>query len=43
MTAASTVVDVASTDIRLTADWEPFRMFLLAKEVRCSCPVGFVV
>lgn len=43
MVAASTVVDVASTDLWHAAVWEPFRMFLLVKEVRCSCPVNFVV
>lgn len=42
MIAASTVVDVASMDIDHTTLWEPFRMFLLMKEVRSSFPVSFV-
>lgn len=32
--AASTVVDIASIDIGKMDLWEPFRMFLLMKEVR---------
>lgn len=36
MVAASTVVDVASIDIDDMAEWEPFRMFVLMKEVRAQ-------
>lgn len=36
MLAASTVVDVARIDISGMDSWEPFRMFLLMKEVRCQ-------
>ena len=34
MVAASTVVDVASIDIQDMDLWEPFRMFLILKEVQ---------
>lgn len=39
MVAASTVVDVASIDIDDMSVWEPFRMFVLMKEVRVPPPL----
>lgn len=38
--AASSVVDCASVDIAKMDLWEPFRMFLLMKEVRYRLPMG---
>lgn len=38
--AASTAVDVGSIDINDMAAWEPFRMFVLMKEVRLRVCAG---